>query len=141
MKKGPWIIGAILFLMGGVLSGCVFQGGVTVKNNFEGITFESSVVELVNASLDFREDRNVITKVDVKYLFRNIAGRAVEVSVIVEFYDKNDNLLVTRGPKYINLPKDYVETVYSPANIISYSGEKVSEVDHVRIIAEEKLNP
>jgi hypothetical protein len=141
MKKGPWIIGTILFLMGSVLGGCVFQGGVTVKNNFEGITFESSVVELVNASLDFHEDKNVITKVDVKYLFRNIAGRAVEVSVMVEFYDKNDSLLVTRGPKYINLPKDYVETVYSPANIISYSGEKVSEVDHVRIIAEEKLNP
>ena len=141
MKKGPWIIGTILFLMGSVLSGCVFQGGVTVNNNFEGITFESGVVELVNASLDFHEDNNVITKVDVKYLFRNIVGRAVEVSVIVEFYDKNDNLLVTRGPKYINLPKDYVETVYSPANIISYSGEKVSEVDHVRIIAEEKLNP
>jgi len=137
MKKDPWIIGTILFLMVGVLSGCVFPGGVTVKNNFEGITFESSVVELVNASLDFHENKNVITKVDVKYLFRNIAGRAVEVSVIVEFYDKNDNLLVTRGPKYINLPKDYVETVYSPANIISCSGEKVSEVDHVRIIAEE----
>ena len=137
MKKGPWLIGAILFLMGGVLSGCVFPEGVTVKNNFEGITFESSIVELVNASLDFHEDKNVITKVDVKYLFHNIAGKNVEVTVIVEFYDKNDNLLVTRGPKYINLPKDYVETVYSPANIISYSGEKVSEVDHARIIAKE----
>jgi hypothetical protein len=100
------------------------------------------VVELVNASLDLHEDKNVITKVDVKYLFRNIAGRAVEVSVIVEFYDKNDNLLVTEGPKHISLPKGYRETTpYSPANIISYSGNKVSEVDHVRIIAEEELKP
>ena len=137
MKKDPWLIGTILFLSGGILSGCVFQEGVTVKNNFEGITFESNIVELVNASLDFHEDKNVITKVDVKYLFHNIAGKNVEVTVIVEFYDKNDNLLVTRGPKYIILPKDYVETVYSPANIISYSGEKVSEVDHARIIAKE----
>lgn len=137
MKKGPWIIGTILFLMLGVLNGCVFQGGVTVKNNFAGITFESSVVELVNASLDFHEDKNVITKVDVKYLFRNIAGRAVEVSVIVEFYDKNNNLLAIGGPKWISLAKGYTEQGIGPANIISYSGEKVSEVDHVRIIAKE----
>lgn len=140
MKKSLWLIGVIIFLMITVLSGCLFgeQEAATVQNNFEGITFESSVFELVDASLDFYEKRNVVTRVDVKYLFRNIAGRAVyDVKVTVEFYDKNNNLLAVGGPKFISLAKGYTEQGIGLANIISYSGEKVSEVDHVSIIAEE----
>jgi len=143
MKKYLWIIGTTLFLIVCILNGCLGpEGGITVENPFEGITFDSSVVELVNASLGFIKEKNVVQKAEVKYLFHNVADRYIEVKVIVEFYDKNDNLLITEGPKHISLPKGYRETTpYSPANIISYSGDKVSEVDHVRIIAEEELNP
>ena len=142
MKKYPLLIGTILFLILSVLNGCLGPEGTTVENPFKGITFESSVVELINASLDVIKENNVIRKVEVRYLFRNIAGRSVEVSVMVEFYDKNNNLLITRGPKHIEIPKGYAETLpYSPANIITYSGDKVSEVDHVRIIATEEINP
>jgi len=138
MKKSLLFIGTIIFLMTAILSGCNEKEAIKIQNNFEGITFESSVFELVDASLEFYEKQNVITRVDVKYLFRNIAGRAVyDVRVTVEFYDKNNNLLTIGGPKYISLAKGYTEQGIGLANIISYSGEKVSEVDHVKIIAEE----
>ena len=136
MNKYLKPISIIIVLTVSVLSGCNTQEATGI-DKFKGIRFESSIVELVNASLDFLQEKNVIRKADVKYLFHNIAGRDVRVSVIVEFYDKNENLLVTGGPKYISIPKGYFETVYSPANIISYSGENVSKVDHVRLIAEE----
>jgi hypothetical protein len=137
MKKELLLIVSVLLLIICSISGCFGPEGTKVENPFEGITFESKIVELVNASLVLHKDRNVITKANVKYLFHNIAGKTVDVKVIVEFYDINNYLLATRGPKYISIPKDYTETVYSPANVISYKGEKVSEVNHVRIIAEE----
>ena len=57
----------------------------------------------------------------------------------VEFYDEYDNLIAIGGPKYIiGLPEDYTEHAYSPANVISYDGENVEMIDHVKIIALEE---
>ena len=137
MKKEFLVMGALVIIIIVVLSGCQEQKATTAKKNFENITLESNVFELVDASLDFNIDKGVIVKVDVKYLFRNIAGRDVTAFVTVEFYNKNDNLLATGGPKEISLLKGYTETSFLPPNIISYSGEKASEIDHVKIIAEE----
>ena len=136
-KKGLLIINLIiLFII--VLSGCQEQKATTTGKKFENITLESDVVELVDASLKFNEDNNVKLRVDVEYLFRNIAGREITITITVEFYDKNNKLLSTEGPKYITLLKDYTETSILGANIISYSGENASEVDHVKIIAVEQ---
>ena len=136
-KKGLLIINLIiLFII--LLSGCQEQKATTTGKKFENITLESDVVELVDASLKFNEDNNVKLRVDVEYLFCNIAGREITITITVEFYDKNNKLLSTEGPKYITLLKDYTETSILGANIISYSGENASEVDHVKIIAVEQ---
>ena len=137
MNKKLCLVAITIFLILIVLSGCQEQEATTAQNNFDRITLESNVFELVDASLEFKEDNNVIVRVDVKYLFRNIAGRDSTATITVEFFDKSNNLLSTGGPKYISLLKDYVETSVLGANVISYSGENASEVDHVKIIAVE----
>jgi len=119
----------------------------STEGNFENISLESSVVELANASLIIHEDKDytedsepimVIQKVDVEYLFKNIAGRTINVTVNVEFYDIDNNLLYVGGPKIIhNLLKDYTERTKTEANIISYSGSNVADVDHAKIIVVE----
>ena len=129
-----------LFLM----SGCITQNSGT-NERFENISLESSVVELANASIikhegydfdEYGEPIPVIEKVDVNYLFHNIAGRTVNISVTVEYYDKDNNLLYTGGPKVINnLLEDYTEKNIFGANTISYDGSNVADVDHVKIIA------
>ena len=129
-----------------MLMGCTSIDPNT-EDNFENISLESSVVELANASLIIHEDKDytedlepimVIQKVDVEYLFKNIAGRTINVTVNVEFYDIDNNLLYVGGPKIIhNLLKDYTERTKTEANIISYSGSNVADVDHAKIIVVE----
>ena len=137
MNKRLLVVVVIIFFVTIFFCGCQEQEAIISQNSYEGITFESNVAELIDASLDIHEENNILTRVDVKYLFRNIAGKDLELYVTVEYYDKGDNLLATGGPKIISLPEGYTEQVILPANIISYSGEKVSEVEYVKIIAKE----
>jgi hypothetical protein len=137
MNKRLLLVILMIFLVTIFFCGCQEKEAITSQNSFEGITFESSVAELVDASLDIHEENNILTRVDVKFLFGNIAGKDLELYVTVEYYDKSDNLLATGGPKIIILPEGYTEQVILPANIISYSGEKVSEIEYVKIIAKE----
>jgi hypothetical protein len=135
MKKIFWPTGIIVILLTCLLSGCQEQEA-TSTNNFENIEFESDVFELINGSLDFVELNNVIIRAEAKYMFKNIADRNVYgVKVIAEFYDKDNNLIYTGGPKNFSLPIGYTETGLSPANVISYTGDRVKEVDYVRILA------
>ena len=138
MKKSLFMIGFVICIALVAFSGCQEQG-VTTDENFEGIYLESSVVELAYATLelhtiyDFEYEEDIIEKVDVKYLFHNIANRDVDITVTVNFYDKDNNLLGSAAQqKTSNLFKDYTESM---ANIVSYNGERVTEVDHVKIIA------
>ncbi|MBN2602508.1 MAG: hypothetical protein JXA91_00045 [Candidatus Thermoplasmatota archaeon] len=129
-----------------LLTGCVTQNSGTAEP-FKNISLESNVVELAYANItthwnkDFDEEDLpilVVKKVDVNYLFHNIAGRIVNVSVTVEYYDENNNLLHIGGPKTINnLPKDYIEKNIAAPNTISYDGIHVADVDHVKIMAVE----
>lgn len=138
MRKNLFVMGFSIILVVGVFSGCQEeQAGVIT---FEGITLISGIVELVNASLDFYYDSfDMIKRVEVKYLFHNIADRGILVNITVKFCDENDNLLETSDPKYIRLLDDYTEKGYGLANIISYEGENVHLVDHVKIIAIEEV--
>ena len=136
MKVYLFIFGVSAIVLINVLSGCQEQQPEPVL--FKDITLESTVVELVNASLDFSyNDTSKITKVEVQYLFHNIAGRTIDdLKITVEFLDKNGTIVAIGGPKYIrNLPKDYVEQTIMPANIISYTGENVYKIHHVKIVA------
>jgi hypothetical protein len=91
---------------------------------------------LKESDLIFHEDENIIVRVEVNYLFRNLLNEQVELEITVEFYDKNDNLLHTGGPKYIDLPPLYSEVNILPANSIDYFGENVELVDHIVIVVE-----
>jgi len=100
---------------------------------------ESDVVELVYSEVNYnKDDYGVILGIEVQYRFRNIADRTIDINVYAEFYDKDDNLLTREGPKEITIPEGWTEQGTSPANIISYSGEKSSSVDYIEIVVEEK---
>jgi hypothetical protein len=144
MRRDLIAIGFGIILGITALSGCQetqIEGTVT----FEGVTLESDVVELFNASLKlFKDDYEMTWKAEVKYLFHNIAGRIIDdLEITVEFYDENDNLLTIRGPKHIlSMPADYTEAGFAGTNIVQYTrddgdGENVYKVNHVRIVAVE----
>jgi len=117
-------------------SGC--QENNPNNNSFEGIKLVSNIVELVHSSKEIIKDNNEIIRVDVEYLFHNIAGRDINFNVYVEFYDKDNNLLNTSSQKEFSIPDGYTETTVLPANIISYDGDVVNKVDHVIIKTIEK---
>lgn len=135
MKRYVWIIFNLALLITIGLSGCQ-ENNTNNGQSFEGITIESSIVELAYASKEFIKDNNEIIRVEVEYLFHNIAGRDIDFNVFAEFYDKDDNLLNTSYPpkKFIFL-EDYTETGIGPANIITYDGENCKQVDHIIIKA------
>lgn len=115
------------------ISGCQENNS---NNTFEGIKLESNIVELVHASKEFIKDNNEIIRVEVEYLFHNIAGKDINFTVNAEFYDKNNNLLNTSfPPKTFIFLDDYTETGIGPANKITYDGENCKQVDHIIIKA------
>jgi hypothetical protein len=86
-----------------------------------------------------KNEKGEILGVELQYLFKNIAKRAIDINVYAEFYDKDDNLLAKEGPKEITIPKGWTEQGLSPANIITYTGEMSTYIDYVEIIVEERL--
>lgn len=137
-KKILMLIFSLFFIIIN-FSGCQEQQIQSIQ--FEGITLDSDVVELVNASIKYtRDDFEKVYLVDVHFLFHNIAGRRIDrLKITVEFYDENDNLIAIGGPKYTHyLPSDYTEQFDPNFNVISYEGEKADQIDHVKIIALEE---
>ena len=151
IKNNFQIIGMFLtiFILFMCLSGCQDQYGN--NNQFTGITLESNVVTLIDASLSFNKEyeyvnetdeypTEVIKSVDVKYLFQNIANKDISVSIRAYLYDTNNNLIAIcpeNTYRVVNLPKDTSEKSYTPTNIISYNKANVTMVDHAKIIATE----
>lgn len=111
------------------------------KLTFDRITLESNVVELVNASMNFKYDKtDSITRVEVVYLFKNIANYIIEkLNITIKFFDENNNLIAVGGPKYIrNLPINYIETSEMEANKITYEGLDTNLISQCKIIAIEE---
>lgn len=136
MKKNLAVYGFSIILIILIFSGC--QEQKTIETSYlEGIEFKSELVELIYSNITKSIDGEKVLNIDVKYLFKNVVGRDLNLKVFVEFYDKNDQLLYTGGPKYITLPNNWTEQGVSPANTISYSGKQANDVDHVTIIASE----
>ena len=138
MRKKLLCFSFSIILIIGFFSGC--QESELEALSFEGLTLVSDVVELVNGSLNYYyNDYNEVWKVEVKFLFHNIAKRDIEIEVKVELYDEHDNFITILGPKYINLPNDYTEQGFAPGiNIMSYeNNQNVHLVDYAIIIAEE----
>ena len=138
MRKKVLCFSLCFVLIIGFFSGC--QESEVEALTFEGVTLVSDVVELVNGSLNYYYNEfKEVWKIEVKYLFHNIAKRDIEIEVKVELYDENDNYITVLGPKYIRLPNDYTEKGFAPGiNIMSYdNNQNVHLVDHAVIIAEE----
>jgi len=133
MKKNLLVLGFLIILIISIFNGCQEQKAVETSY-LEGIQFESELVELIHSKVIKRTEGEKVLNIDVEYLFKNIADRDINLKVFVEFYDKNNELLYTGGPKYINLLNGWAEQGVSPTNIISYSGKQVGKVDHVKII-------
>lgn len=134
IKKGCILFILLLFLLV-FLSGCQEQKSINVDEGFENIELESDLVKLVYGNFSIVKDKNVIIRAEVEYLLKNIAGRDVRLNVAVDFYDKENNLLFKSPYKEIDLPKDYEEQI---VNTAVYDGDFVSEVEHAKIIVEER---
>ena len=135
MRKSLILIICLILIITTFLNGC--QESESVKTNEKKeIFFESSIVELKDSDIIFHKDEGIIIRVEVFYLFKNLLNEQVDLKIIVEFYDKDDNLLHIGGPKYIDLPPLYSEVNISPANSIEFLGENVEFVDHVAIVVE-----
>jgi len=140
MKKINWILVCVVILFVGFLSGCQEPSTTTENNISNKIDLESDVVELAYANINQHIEGTKTVQVDVEYLFKNVADRIISIEITAEFYDENNNLIYTGGPKYMtNLPVGYVETNILPVNIMSYSGEDAYKVDHIKIVVEEYL--
>ena len=152
MDVGKIVIGFLLILGMLCMSGCVNEGTTTEKN-FENITFESDVVELEYASLEFETEvmhdefsnpYDKIKSAEVKYLLHNPQDRHVTVQVDVYLYDENNTLLYSEEGSQFSLPKGYTEHREKYNNDltrvtlpVSYKGEDVALVDYATIIAYE----
>ncbi|MEF8879784.1 MAG: hypothetical protein V5A64_05275 [Candidatus Thermoplasmatota archaeon] len=149
MKKAVVII-FLLVSTTVMLCGCQEeQKAVTAGEKTGQISLKSDVVKLVHSSFNKNmrsvmdpetgKRHKVVRSVEVEYYFKNIADRPITISVTVEFYDKDDDLVaIVEGAKNINLPKGYTESATNtPTNKVKYDGKKVGSISRAVIIAEE----
>jgi len=109
MKKINWVLVCIVMLFVGFLSGCQEESTPTENNISDKIELESDVVELIFADfIEHGENGNTV-RIEVQYLFKNIAGRDISIKVNVEFYDEEDNLLYKSENKTANYPEGYFD--------------------------------
>jgi hypothetical protein len=139
MKKKNCIMIVCIILTALFLCGCQEQAETQNTNINEHVEIDSDIVGLIYADLKYKNQSGTIVSADVEYLLKNIAGRQIDFSLTAEFYDKENNLLYTGGPKnFKGIVKDYAETVVSPGtNIISYNDLNAYKVDHVKIVITE----
>lgn len=138
MKKIQFLI-IILFLFTiTILSGCNESESITVDQP-NNIFIDSELVELIEGELVFNKIREVVKRVEVKYRFRNLQNKKIDLNVYAEFFDNQGNLISKEGPKEISLLPNYVEQSYGGANSIIFDDVGVKNVNYVRLIVEERF--
>lgn len=129
MEKKLVFLGVGIILVTIAFSGCQ-EEATSIEKTFEDISFDSDILELVNGSLDITKDKEIITRVEVTLYFKNLLDEDINVEYVVEFCDKNDNVLYDKPYEIKNFPAEYVEM--SP-DIFLYHGENVADFDHVNV--------
>ena len=129
MEKKLVFLGVGIILVTIAFSGCQ-EEATSIEKTFEDISFDSDILELVNGSLDITKDKEIITRVEVTLYFKNLLDEDINVEYVVEFCDKNDNVLYDKPYGIKNLPAEYTEI--SP-DIFLYHGENVADFDHVNV--------
>ena len=115
-----------------LISGC--QEGDS-KDEEEGNVFlDSDLVELKFGNLTYNLDDGEVIAVSVEFLLKNLLDRLIDIDVSAQFFDENDNLLETVGPKNIIIQPLYEESL---TNELTYAGLDASEVEYARLIVEE----
>ena len=148
MKKRLIILCIIIILITVSFCGCNENKPSAIKVKKGGITLKSDIVELAESKFEFIKTSEYdpecdceiehLHRVDVSYLFHNIAGRNIAAEVTLELYDEDGNLLwVSPYTKTINLLDDYTERGYFGANTISYDGQWLDQVYEAILIVEE----
>ena len=142
MNRNLCILLSIIVLIIVLFSGCTNNNDTDTPDT--RVTLESEIVEFTYSNLEYIKDSGETVRIEAQYLFRNIANRNIRFNVTAWFYDKDDNLLynTSDSPKDFTFPDGYYETYtdagLAPANIITYDGEYVNNVDHVVIKAIER---
>jgi len=129
MKKKLVFLGVGIILVTIAFSGCQ-EEATLVDKTFENISFDSEILELVNGSLDITENKEITTRVDVTLYFKNLLDEDISVKYLVEFCDKNDNVLYNKSYEIKNFPAEYTEV--SPDSFL-YTGQNVADFDHVNV--------
>ena len=139
MKKQVICVTMLVILACLACSGCQQTNSATTKLSTQNVSLDSTVVKFANVSLDRTSKKaGGVDSVKVSWLFKNIAGRTINISIDVRFFDKS-NLLLHNESRWLRyMPKDYTEQAVSPtANSVTFSGEKATLVDHVVISVKE----
>ena len=120
-------------------SGCQQTNSTTTKSSSQNVYLDSTVVKFANVSFDRTSKKTGgVDSAKVSWLFTNIAGRMINLSIDVRFLDKNNVLLYNASRWLQYMPKGYTEQAISPtANSVTFNGEKATLVDHVVISVKE----
>ncbi len=135
MKKQVICVTMLVLLACLACSGCQQSNSATTKLSSQNVFLDSTVVKFANVSLDRTSKKTGgEDSVKVSWLFTNIAGRMINISIDVRFLDKSNVLLYNASRWLRYMPKGYTEQAISPtANSVTFSGEKATLVDHVVI--------
>jgi hypothetical protein len=136
MKKILNLIFFMSILVSIFLTGCNESESITVDSQSK-VVINSEIVELVDSELIFNKIGNVIKNVDLKYRFRNLLDKKIDLYIYAEFLDKNGNIISKEGPKEISLLPNYTEQSFGGANTISFNGVGVRDVDNARLLVED----
>lgn len=135
MKKQVICVTILVLLACLACSGCQQTNSATTKLSDQNVFLESTVVKFANVSLERTSAKpGAVDSVKVSWLFKNIAGRMINITIDVRFYDKN-NVQLYNATRWLRfMPKGYTEQSMSPtANSVTFTDKKASLVDHVVI--------
>ena len=127
-KKNYIIVIGILFLLIINIIGCT-EKSIETKEE-KKVFLESDLIELVESSLDLTEKHGEITQAEVSFRFKSTTDQTVNIIYLVEFCDKDGEVLHQAQKRIDNLPPGYTE--YSP-NIFTFIGDSTKNVHHVNI--------
>lgn len=115
------------------LTGCEEQA-VTTETP-ENVIFESDVVQLDAANLNFIKDDEEFDarQVILNYRLHNPLNRSLIITVDVIFFDETDRELYSKLDYKINLPPEYTESF----NSVEFGGNRVKFVEYAKITAYE----
>lgn len=132
MEKKLVILGICIFLLTVAFSGCQ-EKQANAGANFENINFESTILKIVNASLELKKDKTGIVKqAELIVYFKNMLDKPINnLKLAIDFCDKNNNILYSHPYTY-NTPFPAGYTEGSP-NTFDYSESSAAFVDHVNI--------